>query len=341
MQTTRLTSFSHGAGCACKLGPSDLSQVLGPLLEHPAATHPDLVVGMATSDDAGVVLLPGGDGRALVQTVDFFTPIVDDPRAWGRIAAANALSDIYAMGATPLSALQLLGWPRGEIPFEVSADVIGGGADVMADAGCVIVGGHSIDQPEPTYGFAVSGLVDIVDVVTNAGARPGDRLLLTKPIGSGVVTTAHKAGECPDEVLHAAIEVMATLNDVAGAALRAAGAHAATDVTGFGLLGHLREMVDGSGVGASLTVESVPVIEGVRSLLEAGFFPGGSARNLEAVSERVDGDRTSLRLMADAQTSGGLLVALPEEAAADYRHRVPAAVEIGHITDRHGRIELV
>ena len=341
MQTTRLTAFSHGAGCACKLGAAELREVLRPLLTHPAVTHPDLVVGLATSDDAGVVLLPGDERLALVQTVDFFTPIVDDPRSWGRIAAANALSDVYAMGATPLSALQLLGWPREVIPFEVSGDVIGGGADVMAEAGCVIVGGHSIDQPEPTYGFAVSGLVEIEHVVTNAGARPGDRLLLTKPIGSGVVTTAHKAGACPPAVLDEAIEMMATLNLRAGAALYPTGAHAATDVTGFGLLGHLREMLENSGTGASITVEAVPVLPGVRSLLEAGFFSGGSGRNVEAVEGRIDGDRGAVRLLADAQTSGGLLVALPPEAVAPYQELVPQAVEIGVATERSGRIELV
>lgn len=311
------------------------------MLNHPAATHPDLVVSMATSEDAGVLLLPGPDGRALVQTVDFFTPIVDDPHAWGRIAAANALSDVYAMGATPLSALQLLGWPRDEIPFEVAGRVIEGGADIMAEAGCVVVGGHSIDQPEPTYGFAVSGLVAIDDVVTNAGARVGDRLVLTKPIGSGIVATAHKAGACPEPVLEEAIDVMAALNAPAGRALRPAGAHAATDVTGYGLLGHLSEMIDGARVGASIRVGEVPVIGGVGSLLEQGFFPGGSRRNLDAVSSRLDGAADGVEILADAQTSGGLLVALPPQSVGGFCDQVEGAVEIGYVTDRTGRIELV
>ena len=310
------------------------------MLNHPAATHPDLVVGAATSDDAGVLLLPGSDGRALVQTVDFFTPIVDDPVAWGRIGAANALSDIYAMGAKPVSALQLLGWPRDVLPFDVAGEVIRGGADVMAEAGCVIVGGHSIDDAEPTYGFAVTGIIDIADVITNAGAQVGDRLVLTKPLGSGVVTTAIKAGVCPPTVLDEMVEVMAALNDVAGSALKPLGAHAATDVTGFGLLGHLTEMLVGAHVGAVINVESVPVVAGVVELLAAGNFPGGSKRNVAAVESRVDGREESVRLLADAQTSGGLLVALTADAATAYMEAVPGATEIGEITDQVGRIRL-
>ncbi len=284
MDSIRLTSFSHGAGCACKLSSLELSQIVGPLLEHPASRHADLIVGVATSDDAGVMRLPGGDGRVLVQTVDFFTPIVDDPGDWGRIAATNALSDIYAMGATPLTALQLLGWPRDTLAFEAASEVVLGGAEVMATAGCVIVGGHSIDDPEPTYGFAVTGLVDESGVITNGGARPGDALVLTKPLGAGIATTAHKAGRCPPGVLDQVVSNMATLNDRAGAALRPNQAHAATDVTGFGLLGHLTEMLEASGVGAVVEMSQVPVIEGIRELYRQGFYPGGSRRNLQAAS---------------------------------------------------------
>lgn len=308
---------------------------------HPAVEDPDLLVGLGTSDDAGVYRLPGPDGRALVQTVDYFTPIVDDPYDWGRIAAANALSDIYAMGATPLTCLQVIGWPRDAIPFEVAGRVIEGGADVMASAGCVVVGGHSIDDEEPTYGFAVTGLVDADRMTTNAGARPGDRLVLTKPIGSGIVATAHKAGECPAEVLAEMVELMARLNDVAGAYLFDKGATGATDVTGFGLLGHLAEMLDASGVGAVVETASVPVVDGVLPLLEKGFYPGGSRRNLEAVTPRLGGNPEPAALLADAQTSGGLLVALPADVADAYVAAVPGAVEIGRIDDRPGHIELV
>ncbi len=295
---------------------------------------------MGTADDSGVFLLGAADGRALVQTVDYFTPIVDDPRDWGRIAAANALSDVYAMGAMPLTALQLLGWPRDTIPFTVAGEVILGGADVMVEAGCSIVGGHSIDDPEPTYGFAVTGLVAADEVITNAGARVGDRLVLTKPLGSGIITTAHKAGDCPPAVLAEAVTVMATLNDIAGAHLHASGAHAATDVTGFGLLGHLAEMLDASHVGAAVDVAAVPVLDGVRDLHADGHYPGGSRRNLDAVEPRVRGESDDLAVLADAQTSGGLLVALPPKSVATYVAVVPQAVVVGEVTSDAGFVEL-
>jgi selenide, water dikinase len=309
------------------------------LHEHPATASPDLIVGFSTADDAGVVRL--GDGRALVQSVDFFTPMVDDPYDWGRIAAANALSDIYAMGGTPLTALQLVGWPRDTLPFELLERVVVGGADVMALAGCTVIGGHSIDDPEPKYGFAVTGLVDPERVVTNAGARPGDRLVLTKPIGTGIVTTALKRGACPPEVLEPAVTAMVGLNAAAASAMRAAGAIAATDVTGYGLLGHLREMLSASRVSAEIDVGSVPVLAGARELLAAGHYPGGSSRNLAAVTPHLsggsDGDR---RLLADAQTSGGLLVAVPADRL-DPLLDLPGSAVIGRIVEgAEGQIRL-
>ena len=269
-------------------------------------------MGTSTSDDAGVYRI--APDRAIVQTVDFFTPIVDDAYDWGRITAANALSDVYAMGATPLTALQLVGWPRDELPFELLTEVIRGGADVMAQAGCVIVGGHSIDDREPKYGFAVTGTVHPDKIVTNGGARPGDRLILTKPIGTGIVATAIKAGTCPDELRATATESMAALNEGAALAMVEVGVHAATDVTGFGLAGHLREMLEASGVSAIIEADAVPVLEGARELLAAGSFPGGSARNLASVDPHVSGetDHEIRRLIADAQTSGGLLIAVSE-----------------------------
>lgn len=296
------------------------------------------MVGVGTSDDAGVFTLPGADDRALVQSVDYFTPIVDDAGDWGRIAAANALSDIYAMGAEPLTAMQLLGWPRGKIPFSVATEVMAAGADTMAAAGCVVVGGHSIDAPEPSFGYAVTGLVPVDRVVTNGGARAGDNLVLTKPLGSGIITTAHKAGVCPPDVLAEAVQVMSTLNRAAGEALHSGGAHAATDVTGFGLLGHLAEMLEASGVGA--TIAEVPVMEGVIGLLGDGHYPGGSERNLESVRSLVKGDLSRLRLLADAQTSGGLLVAIPDDGLNRYLDAVPGAVRIGEFTARPGEIFL-
>lgn len=281
---------------------------------------------MGTGDDAGVFAL--GDGRALIQTVDIFTPVVDSPEDWGRIAAANALSDIYAMGATPLTALQYLAWPRGELSFDLATEVIAAGMDVMAAAGCTVVGGHSIDGPEPTYGFAVTGLADADSVVSNAGARPGDSLVLTKPLGMGVVTTAIKRGKCPPELAAQAIEVMTALNDRAGAAMAKQGASAGTDVTGFGLLGHLREMCDASGVGAEIDLESVPVLDGVVDLIAQGMWAGGSQRNFDSIIEDVMSDHEveALKPLIDAQTSGGLLVALPASTAAAYATETGGAV---------------
>ena len=308
--------------------------------EHPAAQHPDLVVGTATSDDAGVFRLASGE--LMVQTVDFFTPVVDDPRDWGRIAAANALSDIYAMGARPMTALQLIGWPRDELSFELLGEVVAGGLDVMAEAGCTVIGGHSIDDREPKYGFSVTGIA--TRVVTNSGARPGDRLIITKPIGTGIIATAIKRGDCPEAVAAGAVASMASLNKAA-ADVMAPVAHAATDVTGFGLLGHLAEIMGASGVGARLEVSKVPVLPGARELLASGAFPGGSARNLEAVAGLIEGDITEARLLADAQTSGGLLIAVGADEAEALLAALQAAgvvnaAEIGEVTSG-GRITLV
>lgn len=283
---------------------------------------------MGSADDAGVYSL--GDGRVLVQTIDIFTPVIDSAYDWGRVAAANALSDVYAMGAVPLTALQYLAWPRDELPFELGAEVIRGGMDLMAQADCTVVGGHSVDSPEPAYGFAVTGLAAGGRILANSGARPGDLLLLTKPLGIGVITTAIKRGKCPPDLERRVIEVMTTLNDRAGAALTQAGAHAATDVTGFGLLGHLGEVCRASSVGALVRGSQVPVLEGAGDLLEAGMWPGGSQRNLEDVRRFVDTE-TDLRLLADAQTSGGLLVVIAPQDADQYLELVAEAVPIGEI----------
>jgi selenide, water dikinase len=281
------------------------------LHDHPATRHPDLLVGFAGSDDAGVIRIDSE--RALVQTVDFFTPIVDDPYDWGRIAAANALSDIYAMGADPLTALQLVGWPRDGLPMELLGSVIRGGADVMAAAGCVIVGGHSIDDREPKYGFAVTGVAPPGDITTNSSARPGQSLYLTKPIGTGILSTALKNGRLESAAVAELVAVMTTLNAAPARAVRRIGARAATDVTGFGLLGHLAEMVRASGTSAVVEVAAVPLLEGARVLAHEGMIPGGTRRNLESVSAMLDpggSDEVDRILLADAQTSGGLLVAV-------------------------------
>jgi selenide,water dikinase len=307
---------------------------------HPAVSHPDLLVGFGLSDDGGVFDL--GNGSALVQTVDFFTPVVDGAYDWGRIAAANALSDVYAMGGRPLTALQLLGWPRDVLEWEVASEVQRGGADVAAQAGCTLVGGHSIDLPEPIYGLAVTGLVDPARILTNAGARPGDALVLTKPLGIGIITTAIKRDLCPPDLARRAIEQMAALNDSAAAAALAADAHAVTDVTGFGLLGHLREMLVASGVSAVIEASSVPVLDGVAELLDAGAYAGGSRRNLEAIRPYVSGvfAEATIQVLSDAQTSGGLLVALAPDRADEMAVSVEGSAVIGSVTHGEGTIEL-
>lgn len=270
-------------------------------------------MGIDTSDDGGVYRIDAS--RSLVQTVDFFTPIVDEPRDWGRIAAANALSDVYAMGGDPITALQLVGWPREGLPFDLLSEVIDGGAAVMAEAGCTIVGGHSIDDAEPKYGFAVTGIVPNDEVLTNAAASPNQTLVLTKPIGTGIIATGLKRGSVPQEIRDAAVETMTTLNRDAAAAARRVGVRAATDVTGFGLLGHLSEIVRASKVSAEIHAGSVPVLDGVAELAHAGFIPGGTQRNFAAVEAHCDfgdTDEISRLILADAQTSGGLLLCVDQ-----------------------------
>jgi selenide,water dikinase len=318
-QTVRLTAFSHGAGCACKLSPDDLRTVLGLVRGFEPSADPNLLVGFDTSDDAAVYRLR--DDLAVVVTTDFFTPIVDDPYDWGRIAATNALSDVYAMGGTPLLALNLVAWPREGLPFELLARVLDGGADVARAAGCLVAGGHSIDDAEPKYGMAVVGTVHPDAVLTNSGAQPGDALVLTKPIGLGVISTAVKRDAASAAHLQAAIDVMTTLNASARDAAVDVGVHAATDVTGFGLLGHLRELCAGSGVRAIVRASEVPVIDGVRDLLASGMVAGGTQRNLAFVAPDVDFATLAAEeqlLLADAQTSGGLLLAV----APDRVHRL-------------------
>jgi selenide,water dikinase len=290
-----------------------LAQVLRRLDNLPVIDHPDLLVGIAGGDDAGVYRLSAE--LALVQTVDFFTPIVDDPDDWGRIAAANALSDIYAMGAHPLTALQLVGWPRDELPFDLLGRVVEGGASVLAAAGCTLVGGHSIDDREPKYGFAITGVVHPEHVITNVGARPGDVLVLTKPIGTGLIATGIKAGVASEADAARAVAVMSALNDGACRAMVAVGVSAATDVTGFGLLGHLGEMLSG-GLDAEIDAAAIPSLPGALEMAERGVVPGGTRRNLDHAAGFTDfGDLPDAGrlLVADAQTSGGLLIAVAPE----------------------------
>ena len=297
-----------------------------------------MLVDAGGRDDAAVVRI--AEDRALILTTDFFTPIVDDPYAFGQIAAANALSDVYAMGGRPLWCLNLVGWPREKLPLEVLGEVLRGGAEMAARGGALILGGHTIDDPEPKYGLMVVGEVHPAHLTTNANARPGDRLVLTKPIGTGIVATAIKKEAAPADAVRAAVESMTTLNEGAAAAARAAGVQAATDVTGFGLIGHLASMLRASGVAAQLRADAVPWLAGARRLAEAGHVPGGTRRNLAAAAEYTTWDpgvdEIERLMLADAQTSGGLLLAVRPDAARGLldalgaQHTL-AAAEIGAV----------
>ncbi|MFF4746130.1 selenide, water dikinase SelD [Streptomyces sp. NPDC001268] len=308
----RLTQYAHGGGCACKIPPGELEEVVAGLIGGTPLAGPaaDLLVGVDSGDDAAVVRLPGDTrARAVVVTADFFTPVVDDPYDWGRIAAANALSDVYAMGGTPLVAVNLLSWPREVLPLELAREVLRGGLDIAAEAGCHVGGGHSVDDPEPKYGMAVTGLADPGRLLRNDTGRPGVPLSLTKPLGLGVLNNRHKA---TGEVFSEAVRTMVTLNrDAAQAALDGA-ADCATDVTGFGLLGHLYKLARASGVTAVVHSSAVPLLDGAREAARDGYVSGGTRRNLEWVAPHTDfggTDELTRLLLADAQTSGGLLVA--------------------------------
>jgi selenide,water dikinase len=324
--TVRLTELSHGAGCACKIGAAELRELRAAL---PLSSDPALLVGLDPADDAAVYRL--SEELALVQTLDFFTPIVDDPRDFGRIAAANALSDIYAMGATPVLALNIVAFSLKELGSETLTEILAGGAEIADEAGVAIAGGHSIDDPEPKYGMTVSGIVHPDELLTAAGAQPGDELYLTKPVGGGLITTAAKRGLAEPAWVEAAIEAMIILNAKAAEAARSCGVHALTDVTGFGLLGHLHELCEGSGLAAEIDAVAVPALPGTLELAASRRAEaGGSARNaadaerFTAWSEDVPPERRAL--LTDAMTSGGLLAAVPPGAAME-------GARIGVLTD--------
>ncbi|TBT88548.1 selenide, water dikinase SelD [Propioniciclava sinopodophylli] len=322
----RLTQYAHGGGCACKIPPGELEAMVSGLTGRP---HPDLVVGLDDGDDAAAVRV-GADGSVVISTADFFTPVVDDAYDWGRIAAANALSDIYAMGGEPVLAINLLGWPRGVLPTELATEVLRGGLAVCEAAGIPLAGGHSIDNPEPTYGLAVTGRGHADRLLRNDAARAGRPISLTKPLGVGVLNNRHKA--TGDAFPHA-VESMASLNADAARAALAAGIEAATDVTGFGLLGHLYKMARASGVTAVVDAAAVPYLADARESLAAGFVPGGSRRNLDWVRPHLEAsvDEDELVLLADAQTSGGLMLA----------GEVPGAPVIGEFVPRGDAVVVV
>jgi len=311
------------------MGPGDLSAALAPL---PRDTDARLLVGRETFDDAGVFAL--SEELALVQTVDFFAPIVDDPYRFGQVAAANALSDVYAMGGEPLTALSIVGFPTGKLPLGVLTDILRGAQDKVHEAGAVLVGGHTVVDDEVKFGLAVTGRAHPARLLTNAGARPGDRLVLTKPIGNGVLATAAKRGDLDPALEHAMVEAMVTLNRDASRAAVSLGVRCATDVTGFGLLGHASHIARASGVTLRIAAERVPLLAGARAAWSRGNRTGGAERNAEYLAPLVEwraGDAALRALLVDPQTSGGLLVALAPSLVSAYVAQVPGAAEIGEV----------
>jgi cysteine desulfurase len=310
LKDIKLTHFTHGLGCACKLRPQALEEVLGKL---PPVVDPNVIVGTTTADDAAVYRLQ--DGTAVVQTVDFFTPVVDNPYDFGAIAATNSLSDIYAMGGKPLFALSIVGFPEKRLPLEVLEEILRGAHDKAKEAGISILGGHTVEDNEPKFGLVVTGIIDPDKVLTNDKAKPGDAIILTKPIGLGIITTAIKRGMASAELSNKAIKVMSTLNRDAAEAMLKVGASACTDVTGFGLLGHLKEMTRASKVDVVIYAGKVPVIKEAWDLAGADAIPGGTLSNLDFVSDTIEWDESISRIqkliLCDAQTSGGLVIVLP------------------------------
>lgn len=314
------------------MGPGDLSQVLAPL---PRQMDARLLVGSETFDDAGVFRL--SDDLALVQTVDFFAPIVDDPYAFGQIAAANALSDVYAMGGEPLTALCIAGFPASGVPLSVLTEILRGAQDKVREAGAVVAGGHTVVDDEPKFGLAVTGRADPRHLLTNAAAIPGDVLVLTKPIGTGILATAAKHGRLDDDTQRIMIATMARLNAEASRAALAAGARCGTDITGFGLLGHVSHIARASNVTVRISHARVPLLPRARELAEQGVTTGGAERNEDYLERRVDWGavgRVDRALLVDPQTSGGLLVALPRAAVPEYLSRVEGAAEVGAVEPR-------
>lgn len=310
----RLTQFSHGAGCGCKIAPDMLSRILGSSEKQEAiAQFPSLLVGNQTRDDAAAVIL--NEDYALLSTTDFFMPIVDDPYDFGRIAATNAISDIYAMGGTPLLAVAILGWPVSQLSADIANRVVQGGRDVCQSLGFPLAGGHSIDCPEPIFGLAVSGTALRLNLKRNDGGKISDRLILTKPLGIGIHTTAEKHGKLRPEHVGQATAVMCQANQVGALLAQIDGVNALTDVTGFGLAGHLLEMCDGANLNAIIDISSIPELPALNHYIAQGCVPGGTARNYSAGGDRLP--KLSLRdqaILSDPQTSGGLLIATTEDA---------------------------
>jgi len=313
----KLTHFTHGLGCACKLRPQDLEEILQKM---PGPVDPNVLVGHNTSDDAAVYRL--SEEMALVQTVDFFTPVIDDPYQFGAIAAANSLSDIYAMGAKPLFALNIVAFPAKRLPMTVLEQILSGGRDKVKEAGIEIIGGHTIEDNEPKYGLVVSGIVNPEKIWLNSNAQPGDVIILTKPVGTGILSTALKRGLLNTANEENLFTVMSGLNKTASQVASNFRVNACTDVTGFGLTGHLKEMTQTSKVNAEIFVEKIPVIDQVKDFASANIIPGGTENNMKFVEDSIEWDKnvslSNRYILCDAQTSGGLLLAIPPADAENY-----------------------
>ncbi|MEQ9187073.1 MAG: selenide, water dikinase SelD [Cryomorphaceae bacterium] len=333
----RLTQYSHGSGCGCKIAPADLERILQDARTN--SDDPRVLIGNNTSDDAAAIDI--GDGRAVVTTTDFFMPIVDDAFDFGRISAANAISDVYAMGGSPLTAIAILGWPLEQLGAALAADVLNGARHVCKLAGISLSGGHSIESKEPFFGLSVTGLIDHSNIKTNQGAQPGDILFLTKPIGVGILATAIKRGLLNEASIQSAVSSMSALNSVGVELGKMKGVNALTDVTGFGLLGHLIEMCEGSNVSAELDLATIPLIEEqvLNDLLAKFVMPDNTMRNFKAFNEKVSNlDARQLQLLCDPQTSGGLLISVRAEAQAEVASLLESSglnhLPIGKVIDR-------
>jgi len=330
----KLTQYSHGAGCGCKISPKVLDTILNTSI--PQDVNKNLLVGNHSRDDAAVYDL--GDGTAIISTTDFFLPIVDDPFTFGKIAAVNAISDVYAMGGNPLLAIAILGWPINKLAPEVAAKVMEGGRAVCKEAGIPLAGGHSIDNPEPIFGLAVTGRVDISNLKQNSSAKAGSKLYLTKPLGVGILATAQKQGILKDEHQHIAADSMMLLNKVGVELSKMKGVTAMTDVTGFGLLGHLIEMCEGSNVSAVIEYKKIPIFPEALEYLKEGAIPGGTHRNWDSYGHKLGlSDTAQKHILCDPQTSGGLLIAVEENEADQVETLLKLqnlyAYSIGYLTE--------
>jgi len=315
MKDIKLTQYSHGAGCGCKISPKLLDSILKTTRE--TVTYPDLIVGNSSKDDAAAFDL--GNGTSVLSTTDFFMPIVDDPFTFGRIAATNAISDIYAMGGKPLMAISIFGWPINKLDADVAREVIDGGRSVCDEAGIPLAGGHSIDSPEPIFGLAVTGIANNEDIKRNDTAEAECELFLTKPLGIGILTTAQKEGKISQGDINVAIDAMCTLNKIGAEISQLKGVTALTDVTGFGLLGHLSEICEGSNISAIIEFDKVPTLKNVKKYLEMGCVPGGTRRNFESYGHKISPMNAQQQdILCDAQTSGGLLCAVRKDTVDDF-----------------------